>query len=82
MGVECKNYIGVCGIDELKVSFLRAEDYEMRKLLLLLMICLITACTVEVGKVSKERKELYDHNNDKEFCEQHPDKCVNGIPWM
>ena len=54
----------------------------MRKLLLLFMICLVTACTVEVGKVSKERKDIYDYNNSKEFCEQNPDKCVNGIPWM
>jgi hypothetical protein len=54
----------------------------MRKLFLSLMIVMLAACTVEVGKVSPERKELYDHNNNKEFCEKNPDKCVNGIPWM
>lgn len=54
----------------------------MRKLVLLFMITLLAACTVEVGKVKPERKALYDHNNNKEFCEKNPDKCVNGIPWM
>ncbi|MBR1600353.1 MAG: hypothetical protein IJ677_02110 [Alphaproteobacteria bacterium] len=55
----------------------------MKKFMLFLMIITITACTaVEIGKVSPERKQLYDHNNNKEFCEKNPDKCVNGIPWM
>lgn len=54
----------------------------MKKLVLLFMLIMLTACAIEVGKVKKERKELYDHNNNKEFCEKNPNKCVNGIPWM
>ena len=54
----------------------------MKKFLLLLIIVAIASCSVEVGKVSPERKKLYDHNNNKEFCEKNPNKCVNGIPWM
>lgn len=55
----------------------------MRKLVIFLMVLIMTSCTVvEVGKVKKERKELYDYNNSQEFCEQNPSKCVNGVPWM
>ena len=54
----------------------------MRKLILFFMITLLAACTIEVGKVKPEKKELYDHNNNREFCEKNPSKCVNGIPWM
>lgn len=54
----------------------------MKRLFLFFMLTMLTACTFEVGKVKPERKELYDYNNNKEFCEQNPDKCVNGIPWM
>lgn len=55
----------------------------MRKLVLFLAVLVTASCTmVEVGKVKEERKELYDYNNNKEFCEQNPDKCVNGVPWM
>lgn len=54
----------------------------MKKLILSLVVVLLAACSIEVGKVSPERKELYDHNNNQEFCKQNPNKCVNGIPWM
>lgn len=55
----------------------------MRKLMMFLMIAALSACTVfKAGDISKERKELYDYNNDKAFCKQNPDKCVDNIPWM
>lgn len=56
----------------------------MKKVFLsLLLLSVLSACTVlEAGNIKKERKELYDYNNNKEFCEQNPKKCVNGIPWM
>ena len=55
----------------------------MRKMLLLMAILLISACTVvEVGKVKKERKELYDYHDSTEYCNQHPESCVNNIPWF
>lgn len=54
----------------------------MRKFILFFMIAILTSCTFEAGKISQERKDLYDRNNSQEFCEENPDKCVNGIPWM
>ena len=55
----------------------------MKKILLMLLIMVVSSCTVfEAGRVSKERKKLYEQNNNREFCEKNPDKCVNNIPWM
>ena len=55
----------------------------MKKFLLIALLLFLYACTVfEAGKVSDERKKLYEHNNNKEFCEKNPDKCVNNIPWF
>lgn len=76
-----QNDIGMCGRFELK-GYNLGWRTTMRKLVLLFIITLLAACTVEVGKVKPERKALYDHNNNKEFCEKNPNKCVNGIPWM
>ncbi|MBP5215891.1 MAG: hypothetical protein J6039_04985 [Alphaproteobacteria bacterium] len=55
----------------------------MKKIFLSLLFLAISGCTVlEAGKIKDERKELYDYNNNKEFCDKNPQKCVNGIPWM
>lgn len=55
----------------------------MRKIMLILLMLAVSGCTVfHVGKVKEERKVLYDYNNSRDFCDQNPDKCVNGIPWM
>ncbi len=49
---------------------------------LLIMILLISACAkYEVGKVSPQRKHLYDYNNSEDYCAEHPDRCVENIPW-
>lgn len=53
----------------------------MKKFPLMALLFLLSACTVfEAGKVSDERKKLYERNNSKEFCENNPDKCINNIP--
>ncbi|MBQ8672207.1 MAG: membrane lipoprotein lipid attachment site-containing protein [Alphaproteobacteria bacterium] len=58
----------------------------MRKIILMFLITVVLAgCSgtlFEAGKVSKERKELYDYNNNTEFCRKNPNRCVNNIPWM
>ena len=79
--MERKDYNGLFGFTELEIDILGRRTV-MKKLILSLMIAMLAACTIEVGKVKPERKELYDHNNNKEFCEKNPSKCVNGIPWM
>ena len=54
----------------------------MRTVLLFMILCLTASCTlIEVGKVSEERKHLYDYNNNDEYCQKNPDRCVNNIPW-
>lgn len=54
----------------------------MRTVLVLMILCLTASCTLgEVGKVSKERKHLYDYNNNEEYCQKNPNRCVNNIPW-
>ena len=54
----------------------------MKKFFLILMMLSLSACTVfEAGKIKDERKKLYERNNNREYCEQHPDRCVNNIPW-
>lgn len=51
-------------------------------LLVMLATILLSGCTIfEAGKVSKQRKELYDYNNNTEYCQKNPDRCVNNIPW-
>ena len=53
----------------------------MQKLLLLTAILLISSCSMFVaGRLSDERKELYDYNNDRTYCQKNPDRCINNIP--
>ena len=52
------------------------------KIFCFLLMFLISSCTiVEAGKVREERQRLYDYNNDEEYCNKNPSRCVNGIPW-
>ena len=55
----------------------------MRIYVLLLMALVLASCSVfQAGKVNDRREELYKHNNNNEFCEKNPTKCINNIPWM
>ena len=54
------------------------------KLVLSCLICLflLSACKVFVaGEISPERKRLYERNNNQEYCDKNPERCVNNIPW-
>lgn len=55
----------------------------MKKLILcLLLITFVSGCnTFEAGKIKPKRKELYDYNNNTEYCQKNPNRCVNNIPW-
>ena len=68
---------------QFKTHFLKREEL-MKKILILMMIVLVSGCAkhaFEAGHVRKERKELYDYNNNEEYCRENPNRCVNGIPW-
>lgn len=54
----------------------------MKILYILLAILSISSCTIfEAGKVRKERQRLYDYNNNEEYCQKNPNRCINNIPW-
>ncbi len=55
----------------------------MKKILCLcLILCSMSACKGFVaGDISEERKHLYEYNNNQEYCDKNPDRCVNNIPW-
>lgn len=53
----------------------------MQKVLLFMAIMLISSCSAFVaGKLSDERKSLYDYNNTQEYCHNNPDKCYKNLP--
>ncbi len=53
-----------------------------RTILLCLLLMFLTACQGFVaGDISKERKHLYEYNNNEEYCQKNPNRCVNNIPW-
>ena len=53
----------------------------MKQVLLLVALLLISSCSVFVaGQLREERKELYQYNNNRAYCEKNPDKCINNIP--
>ena len=82
MGVFGKMDIGMLGIVQPETHFLRG--LMMKKLLILMMLVLISGCqkhAFEAGYVKKERKELYEYNNNEEYCKANPDRCINNVPW-
>ncbi len=53
----------------------------MQRVLLVLAILLISSCSEFMANhISSERQELYDYNNNQEFCQQYPDRCYKNIP--
>lgn len=55
----------------------------MKKILCLcLILCSVSACSGFVaGDIREERKRLYEYNNNQEYCDKNPNRCVNNIPW-
>ncbi len=54
----------------------------MKKALLMMFVLLLCGC-VKAGEFSAKRQRLHNMGAEHEtnFCEQHPDKCINGVPW-
>lgn len=53
----------------------------MKKVLLSLLIFFLASCAVEVGDFPDKRIKLHEMGYPKNYCEQHPDRCVEGVPW-
>ena len=72
---------GLLGIIQFEIYFLRR--LKMKKLILLLVLFSVCGCSnvFVAGDWRKERKELYDYNNDAKYCQENPDRCVNNVPW-
>ncbi len=53
----------------------------MKKVLIFVAVCLLTAC-VEAGKFNEKRHAMHDLNRT-ETCRQDSRKCIQGtdIPW-
>ncbi len=52
------------------------------KKFILFVILFLNACTLTVGDFPEERQKLYNMGENQEgFCQEHPDRCVNGVPW-
>ena len=53
-----------------------------RTIFLCLLLTLLASCKGFVaGDISKERKHLYEYNNNQEYCDKNPNRCVNNSPW-
>jgi len=53
----------------------------LKKVLLGLFIFFLASCTVEVGNFSDKRIKLHEMGYPDNYCEQKPDRCVEGVPW-
>ncbi len=54
----------------------------MKKLILLSIILLVTACKgIVAGEMSEKRKRLYEIGNEENYCDKNPDRCIKGVAW-
>lgn len=64
---------------KLKINYL---GVVMKKIIGYLLLFSLASCSSFVaGNISKERKHLYEYNNNQEYCDKNPNRCVNNIPW-
>ena len=54
----------------------------MKKWYILLLVLILFGC-VEVGNFDAKRERLHRMGTSEEanYCEQNPDRCVNGVAW-
>ena len=50
-------------------------------IILLLLFCIAGCAQMESRRMSEHHKRLYQHNNNEEYCEKHPNDCIENIPW-
>lgn len=51
----------------------------MKKMVLIVFI-LLSGCVV-VGDFPENRERLHNMNLDEAYCNENPEKCIEGIPW-
>lgn len=44
-------------------------------------VCLFTLFGCTVGEFPESRNRLHNMGHEKEICEKHPDRCINGVQW-
>ncbi len=51
----------------------------MKKLVLFICFFFLFGCTV--GNFKENRVRLHEKNNNEEYCQKNPDRCIHGVPW-
>ena len=81
MDILRKTFAGLSRRVEPKIHYLRRNPMKL-VLILSFTAIFLSACNGFVaGNISKERQHLYEYNNNQEYCEKNPNRCVNNIPW-
>lgn len=52
----------------------------MKKIILAIMLFSLGGCLV-AGDFAERRNRLHEIGNNPDYCEKHPDRCVQGVPW-
>lgn len=47
--------------------------------MILWTVLLLSGCVI--GKFPENRERMHNMGTDEKFCQQHPDRCYQGIPW-
>jgi len=53
----------------------------MKKMSILFLGLLLASCAVEVGNFPDKRLKLHEMGYPEDYCEQKPDRCVEGVAW-
>lgn len=51
----------------------------MKKMMMILALCLLSSCVA--GEFTEDRNRMHEINRDRDVCEKHPERCINGISW-
>ena len=52
----------------------------MKKLMLVITLLFLYGC-VNVGEFPENRERMHNYGNDNDYCQQHPKRCFQGMPW-
>ena len=54
----------------------------MRLLSCLVLMLFLCSCEIIVGDFPEKREKLHNMGDRAEnYCEIHPDRCIDGVPW-